>query len=48
MVLCLPGPPVKVCAVAAIVQYLLCGSHHSGSAEVRRGPADHFELGVPR
>ena len=25
-----------------------CGGHHSGSAEVRGGPADRFGLGVPR
>ena len=37
-----------MCLVTAIVQYLLCGGHHSGSAEVRGGPADRFGLGVPR
>ena len=37
-----------MCVVAAIVQYIFCGGHHSGPAEVRRGPADRFGLGVPR
>ena len=35
MVQCLPGAPVRMCVVVAIVQYLLCGGHYSGSAEVR-------------
>ena len=29
---------------AAIVQYFLCGGHHSGSAEVRGGPANCLYL----
>ena len=48
MVQCLPGAPARVCVVAAIVQYLLCGGHHSGPVEVRGGPPDRFGLGVPR
>ena len=35
MVQCSPGAPARMCVVAAIVQYLLCGGHHSGSAAVR-------------
>ena len=42
------GAPARMCVVAAVVQYLLCGGHHSGPAEVRGGPADRFGLGVPR
>ena len=42
------GAPARMCVVAALVQYLLCGGHHSGSAEVHGGPADRFGLGVPR
>ena len=38
MVPCLPGTPVRMCVVAATVQYILCGGHHSGSAEVREDP----------
>ena len=26
---CLPGPPAKMCAVVAIVQYFFCGGHQS-------------------
>ena len=37
-----------MCVVAAIVQYIFCGGHHSGPTEVRGGPADRFGLGVPR
>ena len=48
MVQCLPGAPVRMCVVATIVHYLLCGGHHSGSAEVRGRPADRFGPGVPR
>ena len=48
MVLFLPGPPGRMCSVAAIVQYLLCGGRHSGSAAVRGGPVDCLGLGVPR
>ena len=48
VVQCLLGAPARMCVVAAIVQYLLCGGHHSGSAEVCGGPADRFGLRVPR
>ena len=48
MVQCLLGAPARMCVVAAIVQYLLCGGHHSGPAEVRGGLADRFGPGVPR
>ena len=44
----LPGTPARMCVVAAIVQYIFCGGHHSGPTEVRGGPADRFGLGVPR
>ena len=44
----LPGAPARMCVVAAIVQYMFCGGHHSGSAEVRGGPADRVGLGVLR
>ena len=38
----------KMCAVAATVQHLLCGGHHSGSAAVRGAPGDRLGLGGPR
>ena len=37
-----------MCVVAAIVQYIFCGGHHSDPVEVRGGPADRFGLGLPR
>ena len=48
MVQCLSGPPARMCAVAAIIQHLLCGGHPSGLAVVRGGPADRVGFGIPR
>ena len=38
MVQYLPGPPARMCAVAAVVEYLPCAGHHSAFAAVRVGP----------
>ena len=48
MVQCLSRPVVRMCAVAAIVQWFICGGDHSGSSAARGEPRDYLKLGVPR